>query len=531
MIDKHLEEKLFHTAAGPEWKKISVRHHHGICLPLFSLHSEKSSGIGEYLDLIPLISWCREVGLDLIQFLPLNDTGLETSPYSALSAFALNPLYLSISALPQVELVPDYEEKISKMRYWNETTRVKYHIIRELKKSFLQEYVPLLFETLSNTDSYRTFLAQNKSWLQPYALFKALKENQFWRNWEEWPLRLKNPSTSTYEELIQEHLPAYQYHEFLQFLCFHQWQEVRRVAQSKGILLKGDIPILVNRESADVWYHQSSFFLHYSAGAPPDMYSKEGQEWGFPVYNWEEQEKNGYDWWVKRLQVASQLFDVYRLDHIVGFFRIWAIARDASAKKGHFVPHDPVEWMAQGEKLMKMMLNAAPMLPIGEDLGLVPKEVKQCLTNLGICGTRVMRWERSWEGDKKFIPLDSYSSLSMTTVSTHDSDTLQLWWRHYPQEARIFSQFLGWHYEPFLSPERQKEILKLSHHTSSLFHINLLQEYLALFPDLVSKHPTQERINVPGTILESNWTYRFRPTVEEIVAHPHLKQAFLDILK
>lgn len=531
MIHHDLAEKLYHTPAGPEWKKVSVQHHHGICLPLFSLHSEKSSGIGEYLDLIPLISWCKEIGIDLIQLLPLNDTGLETSPYSALSAFALNPLYLSISALPEHDLVPDYEEKISKMRYWNETTGVKYHIIRELKKSFLQEYVPLVFEAISKTESYQTFLEQNKKWLEPYTLFKALKENQFWRNWEKWPLRLKNPTGSTYQDLLQEHHTVCKFHEILQFFCFQQWKEVRRVAQEKGIIIKGDIPILVNRESADVWYHQSYFLLDYSAGAPPDMYAKGGQDWGFPIYNWEEIEKHGYDWWKDRLQVASQLYDVYRLDHIVGFFCIWAVARDSSAKEGFYIPSDKNEWLAQGEKLMKMMLSAATMLPIGEDLGLVPDEVKQCLENLGICGTKVLRWERRWKGDLGFIPLESFTPLSMTTVSTHDSDTLQLWWRHSPQEARLFAQFLGWSYTPFLSGEQQKEILKLSHHSGSLFHINLLQEYLAIFPDLISKFPTHERINIPGTTHERNWTYRFKPKIEEMTTDPRLKQAFLDIVK
>lgn len=522
-------EKLLHSQAGEQWKKIGVRHHHGICIPLFSLHSAKSCGIGEYLDLIPIIFWCKEIGLDVIQLLPLNDTGLDTSPYSAISAFALHPNYLSISSLPHVELVPDYEEKISKMRYWNDTLGVKHHVVRDLKNSFLLEYVPLVFSSISSTDSYKTFLAQN-SWLEPYSLFKTLKDQQLWKKWEDWPIRFKNPSDASYRDLLQEYHTSCRFHIFVQFLCFQQFGEVHRVAEENGVFLKGDIPILISPESADVWFHQEYFLLDDSAGAPPDLYAKDGQNWDFPVYNWEELKKNGYDWWVKRLETAARLFDLYRIDHVVGFFRIWAIPQGKPSREGFFIPADKNAWIPHGEELMEMMLKTTTMLPIGEDLGVVPPEVRDSLRKMGICGTKVIRWERRWDTDGRFIPLNDYPMESMTTVSTHDSDTLQLWWRHSPKDAKLFSEFQGWDYQPFLSLERQEAILRLSHHSSSLFHINLLQEYLALFPELVSGHLTRERINIPGKILEQNWTYRFRPTVEEMIAHEPLKQSLKQML-
>ncbi len=528
-MNEELKQKLLQTPAGPQWNQIGVRHHHGICVPLFSLLSERSCGIGEFLDLIPLIGWCRELRMDVIQLLPLNDIGLGTSPYSALSANALTPIHLSLFALPDLDRVPDYPIKLAKIRYWNRTSRVKYHIVRELKFAFLREYFTCVYDDFSRSADYHSFEERNP-WLVPYSLFKALKEDQMWKNWEEWPTHLKSPSESGYRELLEQHKERCNFHTFLQYLCYRQLEEVKKVANEKGVYIKGDIPILISRDSADVWHKRHYFFLHQAAGAPPDMYSREGQDWGFPVYDWEELEKNDYDWWRERLQIASHLYNLYRIDHVVGFFRLWTIPLGKTAKEGMFTPANEEEWIPHGKKLMEMMIKTAPILPIGEDLGLVPESVKQCLYDLGICGTKMMRWERKYGEGESFIPIQEYQPMTMSTVSTHDSDTLQLWWRHFPKEAKLFSDFKGWDYKPFLSQERHQEILCDSHRSSSLLHINLLQEYLALFPELVSQHPNNERINIPGKILDTNWTYRYRLPVEKIVTHIPLRHAMNAII-
>jgi 4-alpha-glucanotransferase len=530
MSDEELKQRLLKTTSGPHWERIGVHDHHGICLPLFSLLSERSCGIGEFLDLIPVVEWCKEIGMDVIQLLPLNDIGLGTSPYNAISANALSPIHISLTALPEIERIPDYQEKLSKIRYWNRTSRVKYHIVRELKFALLREYFSRIYDDFARTPDYKTFLEQNK-WIKSYALFKSLKEEQLWKNWEDWPNQLKSPSEQGYNDLLEEHKEACHFHAFLQYLSYKQFEEVKKFANQCSVLIKGDIPILISRDSADVWRVRHNFLLHQAAGAPPDMYSRDGQYWGFPIYDWEELEKHNYDWWKDRLQIASHLYHLYRIDHVVGFFRMWAISIGKPAKEGSFVPSNEEEWIPHGRKLMEMMIRTAPILPIGEDLGLVPPEVKQCLYDLGICGTKMMRWEKRWETDGGFIPIDEYQPMTMSTVSTHDSDTLQLWWRHFPKEAKQFSEFKGWDYKPFLTLERHKQILYDCHHSSSLFHINLLQEYLALFPELVSKNPNNERINIPGKILDTNWTYRFRPTIEKIMEHIPLRQAMLDILK
>ena len=176
------------------------------------------------------------------------------------------------------------------------------------------------------------------------------------------------------------------------------------------------------------------------------------------------------------------------------------------------------------------MLQSSPMLPIGEDLGVVPENVRSTLKDLGISGTKVMRWERVWNEDGRFIEIKDYIPQSLTTVSTHDSDTLPLWWKNAAQESQFYAKFKGWIWQEYITRDQQIAILKDSHHTTSLFHINLLQEYLALFKDLSYDNPNEERINLPGTINNTNWCYRFKPTVEEIVNHKELRNTIKEIV-
>ena len=180
--------------------------------------------------------------------------------------------------------------------------------------------------------------------------------------------------------------------------------------------------------------------------------------------------------------------------------------------------------------ILTHLLKASRMLPIGEDLGSVPQDIKQTLFKLGICGTRIPRWERHWDSDGSFIPFDEYPPLSVTSLSTHDSDTLALWWKHSPKEAQAFAQFLGLSFTPTLSEEDQRYILQLSHKTSSIFHINLLNDYLALCPDLVSKNLQYERINIPGRISKHNWVYKVQPSIERLSTHEKFNENISFIL-
>ena len=177
-----------------------------------------------------------------------------------------------------------------------------------------------------------------------------------------------------------------------------------------------------------------------------------------------------------------------------------------------------------------MMLDDSPLLPIAEDLGVIPQVVYQTLAEFGIPGTKVMRWQRRWDSDGGFIDPKDYPPISLTTISTPDMEPLSLWWEKLPQEASRLAEFKHWTYHPKLEQWQRKELLKDSHHSASFFHINLLQEYLALFPDLISSNPENERINIPGTQLPTNWTYRFKPTLEELMTRQDLTQEIREIL-
>lgn len=532
MSQNENENCLLSSPAGNMWKIIGIRQHHGIVIPLFSLYSHKSCGLGEFPDLLPVIDWCNTVGFDVIQLLPLNDTGMQPSPYSALSATALNPMHLGLASLPNLDQsfqLVALAQEIAKETKWNE--RIQYSTIYSKRQYFLKLYLETFSDQILHSQDYQSFILKN-SWLKEYALFKTLKIQQQWKHWEDWPLELKNPSIETCDHLLKEYNSEISFHMILQYLCFQQLQHVKHYANEHKVLLKGDIPILINRDSADVWFYRSYFQLQHSAGAPPDMYAKDGQNWGFPIYHWEMLETDDYQWWKQRLQIATLFYDIYRLDHVVGFFRIWAIPIGKLGREGKFIPEDPSIWIPHGKKILQMMLESCPMLPIGEDLGTVPSEVRKCLKELGICGTKVMRWERLWdEKDQPFIPFDEYTPVSMTTVSTHDSDTILLWWKNSVEEAKKFADFMGLTYQTSLSKENLFSILQASHHTKSLFHINLLNEYLALIPGLTWPNPQDERINIPGVITEHNWSYRFRKPVEELVTNQELKDLIKAILK
>jgi 4-alpha-glucanotransferase len=489
---------------------------HGIDIPLSALRTKTSCGIGEFYDLLPLIDWCHEVGFNVIQLLPLNDSGTDPGPYNGLSSCALNPVFLSLHDFPHS---PDPGEL-------NNFQHVPYHDVLTLKYNFLRDYYENGGKEILTTPACQEFIESNP-WLIPYALFKTLKDRLSQTPWMYWPEDLKKPN---YDLVLEKYHAEMLFYVAIQYLCFQQLTHVKKIAASKGILLKGDIPILVSPDSVDCWLHPELFDFSHFAGAPPDAFNSEGQSWGFPLFDWERVKSENFGWWKERLFVASHYYDLYRIDHVVGFFRIWAIPPGHLAKEGKFIPENSDLWIPQGKEILQMMISASPMQPIAEDLGEVPPSVRACLTELGIPGTKVVRWERDYSDDRSFIPYANYPPLSLTTVSTHDSETLQEWWQNNPTDAKLLAASYKWKYSPNLTFDQRLQLLRDAHHTPSRYHINLLQEYLALFPALIWPNPDDERINIPGKVLPTNWTYRFRPTVEEFTAHPGLADAIRKIL-
>ncbi|MBX9744554.1 MAG: 4-alpha-glucanotransferase [Chlamydiales bacterium] len=491
------------------WHSIGKTSHHGIALSLSSLRSQKSCGIGEFYDLLPLIDWCSQLGFNCIQLLPLTDSGSDTSPYNGLSSCALDPMYLSLHALADV----NGGELTDSFKLLTNSSRLAIKEVKQKKLAWLRQYFQSHFSVFSSAAEYSSFIT-NHTWLMPYAFFKTCKEHYKDAHWKNWP---KEANRQISQEEINFHL-------FTQYLCYIQLKAVKKHAESRQCFLKGDLPLLLSPDSADVWANPSLFDRTLSVGAPPDYYNRQGQKWGFPFPNWEAIEQTNFSWWKERLQTAEEFFHLYRIDHVVGLFRLWVMPIHAPPREGYFLPQDPSLWEAQGKKLLETLLKLSPLLPIAEDLGTIPKEVPKVLKELEICGTKVIRWERAWEKDQAYIPYSLYEPFSMTTVSTHDCPTLSGWWEEYPEEAKAFAKFKNWTYEPKLSPRQIQEILYDAHHTPSYFHINLLQEYLALFPELSRSNPREERINIPGRVLDSNWTYRFKPFLEDIVQHGQLME-------
>ena len=507
---------LLHSITSHAWRTIGIHQRHGINLPLSALHSKHSCGIGEFFDLIPIIDWCHRLKIDFIQLLPLNNSETDPSPYNAISSCALNIVYLSLHALPDMQKYPQLQIKLQEFSHLNTTKTIAYTEVFTHKTRWLHAYFDAVGEKIMASEEFKDYVQQNP-WVKHYALFKTLIDQQ-----KETSPEMRPPSSIEFEKLLKLYGTDISFHMTLQYLCFIQLKKVKKYADEKNILLMGDLPILVRARSADIWEHPDFFNLNLQAGAPPDFYNQEGQNWGFPIYRWDNQRKKHFSWWKQRLNYAENFYHLFRLDHVLGFFRIWAIPLGRPSQEGYFVPSNEMEWEPQGRELLSMIARSTSMLPIAEDLGSVPDMVRPTLKEMGICCTKVMRWERKWEESNHFIPIQYYPPISITCVSTHDSETLTLWWKNVPEEAKAYADYKHWFYSPELTDAQREEILWDSHHTSSLFHVNLLQEYLAFFPELIWENPEEERINIPGQIIPANWIYRFRPCIEEITQHKEL---------
>jgi 4-alpha-glucanotransferase len=290
------------------------------------------------------------MGIGLIQLLPVNDTGSESSPYFAITAFALHPLYLRIGDLPELQLSGS-DRIITKLedlgRQFNQEIRFPFEKIFRAKMALLREIYGFHKDDIERKaaadGSLGKWIAGNP-WVKEYAVYRRLKDLNEEKSWQEWSSH-RTVTKAEIEALWQdkalreEHL----FWVWVQEALDAQFGKAAAAIAGKGLLLEGDLPILINEDSCDVWAHPEYFHLDLSAGAPPDMYSPEGQNWGFPIYNWEALEKNNYDWWRNRLKTAEKYFGAYRIDHVLGFFRIWSSRRrDVSSALGRFIPYVPV---------------------------------------------------------------------------------------------------------------------------------------------------------------------------------------------
>lgn len=322
----------------------------GIAIPVFSLKSAESFGVGEFEDLKLLVNWAKSTGLKLVQILPVNDTTAthtwtDSYPYAAISAFALHPLYLNLKMATDAENTYLLDAIETKRQQLNALEAVDYEAVMQLKHSYLQQLYPLQQDRLFQSAQFKSFFQNNQHWLIPYAVFCYLRDLYGTANFSEWP------EHSTYDEvtiasMANPNAPQYHaiaYHFFVQYYLHQQLQDATAYAHQNGIILKGDIAIGVYRNGVDAWQAPQLFHLTMQAGAPPDDFAIKGQNWGFPTYNWHQMMQDGFAWWKKRFEQMRYYFDAFRIDHILGFFRIWSIPIHAvEGIMGHFVPALPI---------------------------------------------------------------------------------------------------------------------------------------------------------------------------------------------
>ncbi len=423
---------LLNSGTSGKWKRIGVERRAGVALPLFSVYSKKSIGIGEIPDLRFVIDWCSITGMSVLQLLPLNEVGNDFAPYNAVSTFALEPMYLSIEKLMNADLKPFRSElRILKKKFPNGNERVDYRIKAE-KLLLLRK----IFETsdLENNGKYQCFVNKNIRWLKYFALFKVLLNLNFGKSWMEWDLKYKYISLLTAEKILNSHSDEINFQYWLQWQLYEQMISVKKYAKRKKVFIMGDLPFLVSRNSADVWAYKNYFKLNLSAGAPSDMYFSKGQRWGTPPYNWDNIAADKYVYISERLKYAENFFDMFRIDHFVGLFRVWTIDLNTPSEYagllGKFDPEDEISWEDHGRKIVSIMNESTSMIPCAEDLGTVPKCSEKVLREFGIPGINVQRWEKTHGGNVNFLAADDYRINSVATVSTHDSSTLPIWWEN-----------------------------------------------------------------------------------------------------
>ena len=322
----------------------------GVAIPLFSIRTEHSMGVGEFLDLKPMADWAAATGQCILQILPINDTTMtktwqDSYPYNANSTFALHPQYISLLQAGRLKDEALVMEFIARGEALNALAQVDYEAVNTMK----EEYLRLLYIEQGNecfaTDGFATFFEENRFWLEPYALFSWLRDKYHTPDFAQWGSEAcyTDELLSHYATPGAHHYTELAYHYFVQYHLHLQLLEAHDYAHSKGITFKGDIPIGISRTSVDAWVYPQLFHLNAQAGAPPDDFSVLGQNWGFPTYNWDEMARDGYAWWRSRFVKMAEYFDAYRIDHILGFFRIWEIPLDAiHGLLGYFSPAMPL---------------------------------------------------------------------------------------------------------------------------------------------------------------------------------------------
>ncbi|MBE7412744.1 MAG: 4-alpha-glucanotransferase [Leptospiraceae bacterium] len=574
-----------------KFSKLKVRRA-GVSVPLLSILTKNSFESGDIHSLKLFGDWAKQCGLSIIQILPLNDLGYGKSPYSSISAFAVDPIYISLYMLGINRTSRSDRIKTLKINH----NRIKELKLKILKYHFLKKYNPKLKKELDK------FLNEH-NFLNSFGVFKILYEKNLGKHWSEWGKDSKY-SEALCKKVIKTNEEDFYFQIWMQKVAFEQLKEIKKYLESIGVYLKGDMPILTSGNSADVWEKTHLFDLSLNSGAPPDAFSADGQNWGFPVINWNAMKKENFSWWKDRIQYIENFYHLYRIDHVLGMYRIWAVPiKVKKARMGYFHPQtgasveefkevhlDPKEfvkkkiiyefskgkfafhwdfylskeynsfeedtkrklyelsvkhlekdesnWRKNGEEILDFLMHNSNMLPCAEDLGVVPEFVRDSIHEKKIIGLDIIRWTRSFS-DGSYIRPQDYRENAVSSLSVHDTSIGIAWWNELKEdEKRKAMEFTGIK-EDYTIHQIIERLLEISLSTKSIFSINLLHDFLfegkICRLENTKKHlfqkPNKHRINIPGTPEEENWSYRFSFFLEDLLHEDILNSKIKKIVK
>jgi 4-alpha-glucanotransferase len=543
----------------------------GVLAPLFALRREGDLGVGDLEALRQFIDWTAGIGFKIVQLLPINEMGGDHSPYNAISAVALEPTTLHLApGSPEDLSQEDFDDVIAQ----NDLEKlrkgaVQHGRVRRLKIDLLERSF-VNFSRRGEEDSgaatgFDNFCEAERAWLADYAFFRALmEENGNRETWDRWPEEHRTADsardwlTTQTAEVQRRFSERESFFKYVQWVAFDQWSATRTYAEERGVALMGDIPFGVNCYSADVYSRRDEFALDWSGGAPPEPYFKDdkftqkwGQNWGIPLYRWDVMRSRNLAWWRQRVRGVRKIFHVFRIDHVLGFYRIYAfpwrpgrnpeflplswdeMRERTGGATPQFYPRDDTTWenceanRREGEDYLRVVLEeAGDTRVVGEDLGTVPHYVRPSLRSLGVATFKIPQWENYDDG--RSIPGSEYQRASVATYATHDHKPLRALCQEAveksnpdEQQARHdvakIAEFAG------SPPPQEGTDFENNFYPRVMEALFRSESWIAvvMITDLLAR---KDRFNVPGTAANSNWSRRMQKTVAGLNASPTIQK-------
>jgi len=494
----------------------------GVCLPLSAMPSSGSWGIGEIPDLVPMGQWLQAASCDVLMLLPVGTMSPgQSSPYSACSAMSIDPIYLSVPALEDfvragvLDGLPDQlQHDLDAARAGD---RVRVADVRRIKDAALR----MAFDRFIRDEwdqhtvragEFAAFTSRERWWLDDYALFQACAAEWPGASWRDWPEPVARRQPAALAEVRRHFTPRILFEQYVQWVAGLQWHAARMALHASGVSLFGDLPFVVDAHSADVWARQDEFVIDISVGTPPDAFSATGQDWGLPMYRWDEVHRSGFEWLRQRARRMTSLYDGFRVDHLVGFYRTYGRTPDGDR---FFLPPDEPTQLWQGQEAMRAFLGSGVPV-VAEDLGTVPDFVRASLARMDVCGYKVLRWEREWPvPGRPFVSPADYPVRSVATTGTHDVEPMAAWWdQAAPEDRHALADVLhraglgAWDPAMTWSNGLRDAIIRLLAGAASDYVLFPIQDVFGW----------RDRINTPNTIGDHNWTWRL-PVLAD--AWPH----------